>query len=170
MLTRSPAEPPMAELDILWAGWRSQYVQGLGQGRRGCIFCRLPGQDDEEGLIIRRGDHAFAVLNRYPYASGHLMVGPYRHVAGPGDLDDDERSEMWSLLALGEELTAAPQSRRLQHRRQSGARGGAGVPGHLHLHLVPRWAGDTNFMSVVGGTRVIPEDLADTWTRLHAQL
>ncbi len=117
----------MAELDILWAGWRSQYVQGLGQEEaEECIFCRLPGQDDEEGLIIRRGEHAFAVLNRYPYASGHLMVGPYRHVAGPGDLDDDERSEMWSLLALGEEVLAARlQSRRLQHRRQSGACGRA---------------------------------------------
>ena len=165
----------MTELDILWAGWRSQYVQGLGQEEaeeaEGCIFCRLPGQDDEEGLIIRRGDHAFAVLNRYPYASGHLMVGPYRHVAGPGDLDDDERSEMWSLLALGEEASRrafSPDGFNIG--ANLGRVAGAGVPGHLHLHLVPRWAGDTNFMSVVGGTRVIPEDLADTWTRLRAQL
>lgn len=161
----------MAELDILWAGWRSQYVQSLGQEAEECIFCRLPGQDDEEGLIIRRGEHAFAVLNRYPYATGHLMVGPYRHVAGPGDLDDDERSEMWSLLALGEEVARrAFNPDGFNIGANLGRVAGAGVPGHLHLHLVPRWAGDTNFMSVVGGTRVIPEDLADTWTRLRAQL
>ena len=162
----------MTELDILWAGWRSQYVQGLGQEEaEECIFCRLPGQDDEEGLIIRRGDHAFAVLNRYPYASGHLMVGPYRHVAGPGDLDEDERSEMWSLLALAEEFSRrAFNPDGFNIGANLGRVAGAGVPGHLHLHLVPRWAGDTNFMSVVGGTRVIPEDLADTWTRLRAQL
>jgi ATP adenylyltransferase len=161
----------MAELDILWAGWRSQYVQGLGQGDEECIFCRLPGQDDEEGLILRRGEHAFAVLNRYPYATGHLMVGPYRHVAGPGDLDDAERSEMWSLLALGEEAARrAISPDGFNIGANLGRVAGAGVPGHLHFHLVPRWSGDTNFMSVVGGTRVIPEDLADTWNRLRAEL
>jgi ATP adenylyltransferase len=99
------------------------------------------------------------------------MVGPYRHVAGPGDLDDAERSEMWSLLALGEDAARrAISPDGFNIGANLGRVAGAGVPGHLHFHLVPRWSGDTNFMSVVGGTRVIPEDLADTWTRLRAEL
>ena len=98
------------------------------------------------------------------------MVGPYRHVAGPGDLDDDERSEMWSLLAGRGGCSPCLSPDGFNIGANLGRVAGAGVPGHLHFHLVPRWSGDTNFISVVGGTRVIPEDLADTWTRLRAQL
>ncbi len=159
----------MGGLDILWAGWRRAYVEGLAEPPDGCLFCLLPTQPDAEALILRRGRHAFAVLNRFPYVTGHLMVGPLRHVAELADLTGPERGEIWELLVAAQEAvdrSLAPDAYNMG--ANLGRVAGAGVPAHLHFHLVPRWSGDTNFMSVIGGTRVLPEDLEDTLARLRA--
>ncbi len=159
-------------MDILWAGWRSDYVRNAEDlDAAGCLFCRLAGFRDEDALILERRDHAFSVLNRYPYTTGHLMVAPYRHVATPADLDESERLDAWELIARSQRaLETAMRPAGFNLGANVGKVAGAGVPGHFHLHLVPRWAGDTNFMSTVGGTRVVPEDLDETWRRLRAAL
>lgn len=156
--------------DMLWAGWRSEYIVTAGEPDvDGCLFCRLPSGQDEDALILERGDLAFTVLNRYPYTTGHVMVAPYRHVGGPTDLNGDEQAEVWKLLG---NATTAIDSAMHPDGYNLGANlgrvAGAGVPGHFHLHLVPRWSGDANFMTTVGGTRVLPEDLTVTWQRLRA--
>ena len=159
-------------MHILWAGWRSDYVRNAEDlDAAGCLFCRLADLSDEEALVLERRDHAFSVLNRYPYTTGHLMVAPYRHVATPADLDEMERLDAWELVARSQRaLETAMRPAGFNLGANVGKVAGAGVPGHFHLHLVPRWAGDTNFMSTVGGTRVVPEDLDETWRRLRASL
>jgi ATP adenylyltransferase len=159
-------------MDYLWAGWRSTYIKGASEpDPEGCLFCRLPLQEDGESLILARGKTVFTVLNRYPYTTGHLMIAPFRHVAEPGDLDDAERSELWESLAAAQSaLRVAMAPDGFNVGANLGRVAGAGVPGHFHLHLVPRWNGDTNFMTAVGSTRVLPEDLADTWDQLRAEL
>jgi ATP adenylyltransferase len=159
-------------MEILWAGWRSEYVRSADeQNDAGCLFCRLPGEDDEPALILERGSTAFSVLNRFPYTTGHLMVSQYRHVGALGDLAVEEVAEIWRLLERGRAACAAsmkPQGFNLGVNL--GRVAGAGVPDHLHVHLVPRWAGDTNFMTAVGEVRVLPEDLTSTWRTLRAAL
>lgn len=159
-------------MDHLWAGWRSTYIEGAGDpDPAGCLFCRLPDLSDAESLIVARGRTAFTVLNRYPYTTGHVMVAPFRHVPEPGDLSETERSEVWESLATAQRAirqTMSPDGFNLG--ANLGRVAGAGVPGHFHLHLVPRWTGDANFMTTVGATRVLPEDLADTWEKLRAAL
>ena len=159
-------------MDYLWAGWRSTYIKEAGEpDPDGCLFCRLPDQGDAEALIIARGETVFGVLNRYPYTTGHVMVAPFRHVAGPGDLTTAEQSELWESLATAQQaIQTAMSPDGFNLGANLGRVAGAGVPGHLHLHLVPRWNGDTNFMTTVGDTRVLPEDLADTWGNLRAAL
>lgn len=152
----------------LWTPHRMAYIKGAskptGSGPEdGCPFCEIPRMSDEDGLIVARGEAVFALLNLYPYNSGHLMVCPYRHVADYADLDETETAELAeftkrALIAL---------------RKASGAQGfnvgmnlggaaGAGIAAHLHQHVVPRWGGDTNFMPIVGQTRVLPQLLRDT--------
>jgi ATP adenylyltransferase len=161
-------------MDVLSAGWRSAYVQqapGEGAAGEGCLFCRLAASDDAEGLVVDRSERAFTALNRFPYTAGHLMVAPSRHVPGPADLGDQEWVEIRDLLTRGQrtlEATSAPEGFNLG--ANLGRVAGAGVPGHVHFHLVPRWSGDTNFMTVVGETRVLPEDLGVTWERLRRAL
>jgi ATP adenylyltransferase len=148
----------------LWAPWRLEYVAG-GADQPGCIFCDRAHGDD---LVVHRGRHAFALMNLYPYSNGHLMIAPYRHVPLPGGLDSDERAEMWELLdaALGS-LSRAMSPDGYNAGLNLGRVAGAGVEHHLHLHVVPRWNGDTNFMPVLGETRVLPELLAQTYERLR---
>lgn len=159
-------------MEHMWAGWRSQYVRAAeALNEASCLFCRLPGEDDETALILERGALAFSVLNRFPYSTGHLMVAPYRHVADIGELARDEAAEVWNLLvrarrACGEALR--PDG--LNLGANLGRVAGAGVPDHVHFHLVPRWAGDTSFMTTVGETRVVPEDLLVTWGLLRDAL
>lgn len=154
-------------MKIMSAGWRMEYI-GRGEDK-GCIFCEKPKQSDEEGLIVRRGEHSFIVMNLYPYTTGHLMVAPYRHVAGLGDLTYEEACEIMQLVSLSEKLLLkALKPDGFNIGMNIGRCAGAGYPGHIHVHIVPRWEGDTNFMPVVGETKVLPETLTDTYRKIIA--
>ena len=150
----------------LWAPWRLEYV-GSADEQDGCIFCRALEGSDEDGLVVHRGERAFVLLNKFPYSSGHVMVAPYRHVGDFGELDNDEALEIHRLA--GQALRAlaavyAPQGYNLGWNL--GRIAGAGVLDHVHEHVVPRWAGDTNFMPVLADVKVLPEHLAETRRRL----
>jgi len=150
----------------LWAPWRLEYIEAADEDS-GCIFCRAAGLDDEEGLVVHRGEHAFVLLNKFPYVSGHLMVAPYRHLGDFAELADEEALEVHRLgergmAALAE--TYAPQGYNLGWNL--GRIAGAGIVDHVHLHVVPRWAGDTNFMPVLADVKVLPEHLLETRRRL----
>ncbi len=155
-------------VDILWAPWRMAYVSG-GAQPAGCLFCAaLAAADDTTQGILARAPSAILILNAFPYAPGHLMTATARHVASPEDLDAGESLELWRLTQQA--LVAL----RAEYRPDGfnlgvnvGRAAGAGVEGHLHLHIVPRWAGDTNFMPVVGAVKVMPESLEETFRRLR---
>ncbi len=152
----------------LWAPWRLEYIQAADD-LDGCIFCAAAGEAEVEALVVYRGEHAFVLLNRYPYASGHLMVAPFRHEAEFGALSAEEALEVHRLasLALGVLAeTMRPQGFNLGWNL--GRIAGAGVVDHVHLHVVPRWAGDTNFMPVLADVKVIPEALAETRRKVVA--
>lgn len=156
-------------MDHLWSPWRYQYVTKTGSGT-GCIFCDLPKeQRDEEHYIVHRGAKCFVMLNRYPYTNGHIMVAPYAHVARLEDADEDAAVEMMLLARRGEKLLRGLyRPHGLNLGMNIGESAGAGVVGHIHLHVLPRWTGDTNFMTTVGETRVLPEALEITYQRLKA--
>jgi ATP adenylyltransferase len=162
----------LGAVDTLWAGWRSRYVRSADEwNEAGCLFCRLPDEDDETALMLERGALAFSVLNRFPYTTGHLMVSQYRHVADLADLTAAEVEEVWHLMARARRASGeALKPDGFNLGANLGRVAGAGVPDHLHFHLVPRWAGDTSFVTTVGETRVIPEDLAMTWRLLREAL
>jgi ATP adenylyltransferase len=152
----------------LWAPWRLEYIQQADE-QPGCIFCAALEAHAEEGLVVRRGERAFALLNRFPYTSGHLMIAPMRHVGDLGDLEDEEVLELHRLTsqALGAlSQTASPQGYNLGWNL--GRVAGAGVTDHVHMHVVPRWAGDTNFMPVLADVKVLPEHLSETRRKLEA--
>lgn len=138
-------------------------------GRRGCIFCEKPAQGrDEENLIVWRGEVCFVILNRFPYNNGHFMVAPYRHVARLDELTDEEVLELWRLVSTG--ISVIEETMKAEGFNVGinlGKVAGAGVEEHLHVHVVPRWGGDTNFMPVLAETKVIPEHLSSTWRRLR---
>lgn len=158
-------------MERLWTPWRSAYVTGE-QRSSGCVFCRLPAElKDADNLILLRTDLAFVIMNRYPYNSGHLMIVPYRHIDDPVALTATEWHTLGELVPVV--VTALRQTMRPEGFNVGlnvGAAAGAGIADHLHLHVVPRWVGDTNFMPVVGQTKVLPELLGDTYTRLKAAL
>jgi ATP adenylyltransferase len=150
----------------LWAPWRLEYVQKADELPR-CLFCLAVEGEDEERLVVHRGRAAFVLLNRFPYASGHLMVAPIRHEGDFAALEDDELVEIHRLAALGIGALAetyGPQGYNLGWNL--GRVAGAGVVEHVHLHVVPRWVGDTNFMPVLADVKVIPEHLAETRAKL----
>jgi ATP adenylyltransferase len=152
----------------LWTPHRMAYIQGenkpTGPGADdGCPFCSIPAKSDEDGLIVRRGEQVYAVLNLYPYNGGHLMVVPYRHVADYTDLTDPETAELGELTKQAmTALRTASGAHGFNIGMNQGTVAGAGIAAHLHQHIVPRWGGDTNFMPVVGHTKVLPQLLADT--------
>jgi ATP adenylyltransferase len=153
-------------VDRLWAPWRLEYVQHADE-TDGCVFCRAAEGDDEEQLVVHRGERVFVLLNRFPYASGHLMVAPYRHGAGFGDLDEAEAQEVHRLGAAGmAALTAVYRPDGFNLGWNVGRIAGAGIVDHAHMHVVPRWSGDTNFMPVLADVRVIPEHLVESRRRL----
>jgi ATP adenylyltransferase len=142
----------------------------IGKPRpEGCVFCAHAAESDEDALIVHRGERCYVVLNLYPYCSGHLMIVPFRHVAAPGDLDGDERAETWELLARA--LQALERALKAQGHNVGfnlGTAAGAGIDDHLHLHVVPRWSGDVNFMPVLADVRVMPQLLSETRAALAA--
>lgn len=154
-------------LQRLWAPHRLAYITGdEGTGRTddgGCPFCRIPTLDDREGLVLARGETVYAVLNLHPYNPGHLMVVPYRHVAGLEDLTDDETVELMTFtrraVAAVRSVSSPPG---FNIGLNLGAVAGGSLADHLHQHVVPRWGGDANFITVLAGTKVIPQLLAET--------
>ncbi len=168
--------PDSARGDLLWAPWRIAYVQGLGPGGVArCPFCPLAVAGDpaaEEGrFVLSRGRTAFVVLNIYPYTIGHALVVPNRHVARTAHLTAEERSEALDLaIRVEEALRAEYGTEGFNIGMNVGRAGGAAVADHLHLHVVPRYTGDSNFVPVIGGTRVMPEAIDDTYRRLRPRL
>jgi len=157
-------------MKYLWAPWRIQYFKG--PPRKDCIFCSLPQEGrDREHRIVYQGQRMFAILNTFPYNSGHLMVVPRRHVADLGVLEDAEILEFIHLTtAAMEAIREAYGSEGFNVGANFGRAAGAGITDHLHLHVVPRWVGDTNFMPVLGEVKVLPEDLSVTHDRIAAAL
>jgi ATP adenylyltransferase len=153
----------------LWASWRMKYITNAAK-EVGCVFCNaLAKTDNPDNLIILRGERAFVILNKFPYTSGHLMVAPLAHQATLEDLDPATRAELMELTTqclVNLRKVYHPQAFNLG--ANIGEAAGAGVPGHFHLHIVPRWNGDTNFMSAIGEVRVLPEDLDETYRRIKA--
>jgi ATP adenylyltransferase len=155
----------------LWAPWRMPYIARAARPA-GCLFCALRrSRSDREHLILARRPHALLLLNRFPYNPGHLMVAVARHAAAFHHLNPAEAADWIELTSLAERALAKEyHPHGMNYGLNSGRVAGAGFPGHLHLHLVPRWDGDTNFMPVIGETRVLPESLDRTWARLRGAI
>jgi len=153
----------------IWAPWRLPYVKDASKdSEAACIFCIKPAEDDDEAnLIVHRGERCFVILNLFPYTSGHLMIAPYDHLPALQELDDDTVAEM---MALAQRAMVVLEKKYEPHGYNVGFNqgrvAGAGYEGHIHLHVVPRWAGDTNFMPVLADVKVLPEHLADSRKRI----
>ena len=157
----------------IWAPWRLAYVKDASKDvEQECIFCSKPGAgDDEAALIVHRGERCFVMLNLFPYTNGHLMVAPYEHTAALPAVDADTLAEMMGFAQKGMralEDTYSPHGYNVGFNQ--GRVAGAGVEHHLHMHVVPRWGGDTNFMPVIGDTRVMPQSLEDSYAALKGKL
>lgn len=155
-------------MNHLWSPWRMSYIQET-EKENGCVFCQVQKSPDNfENLIVHRGTHTYVILNRYPYTSGHLMVVPLKHKPDLDNFSPETRAEMMELV------TQCIHILRKDYHAQGfnlganlGSAAGAGIPKHFHFHIVPRWNGDTNFMSAIGETRVVPEALEDTYQRVR---
>ena len=160
----------MSGLDRLWAGWRGEYVGAGVQPGEGSVFSRIlaSGLPDEETHIVWRGERVFVILNRYPYGSGHVLVMPYREVVSLEDLSDAEHGDLWrAVRSAVVAVLAAYRPDGVNVGANLGEAAGAGVPDHLHVHVLPRWSADSNFMTAVAETRVLPESLSVTWRKLR---
>jgi ATP adenylyltransferase len=164
-------------VEHLWAGWRMPYIRSPAHDEDKQLFEGMTlfegilnsGLPDDETYILWRGEHSFALLNAYPYTSGHVMVLPRRGVPHLSDLSREEHAELWEGVRLATEaITAAYEPDGMNVGANLGKGAGAGFPDHLHVHILPRWEGDTNFMTAVANTRVLPEALADSWLRIRA--
>ncbi len=155
-------------MDYLWTPWRYEYITSSGAAGE-CVFCAAARtRDDHAAYVIHRAERNYIILNRFPYTSGHIMVVPYAHVATLEELPEEALTEMILLAQRCERaLRAVYKPEGMNLGINLGKSAGAGIAGHLHLHALPRWTGDTNFMTVVGETRVLPEDLEVTWERLR---
>jgi ATP adenylyltransferase len=156
----------------IWAPWRLAYVKDASKDDdAGCIFCTKPAEDDDRAnLIVHRGKRCFVILNRFPYTNGHLMIAPYEHLPKLPELDADTMAEMMALaqramVVLDEAYGPQGYNAGLNQGRVAGA----GFEGHIHLHVVPRWAGDTNYMPVLADTRVMPQSLEESWDGLKGR-
>ncbi len=162
-------------MDFLWSPWRYRYVSGGDRRRKsdpGCVLCAIRdarGQD-REALIVHRARRAFVVLNRYPYTSGHLMVVPYAHLGTLAEAPPETAAELMDLTRSAEAvLRDLYRPDGINIGMNIGSAAGAGVAGHIHMHALPRWVGDSSFATVVGETRVLPEDLSVTWERVRGR-
>ncbi len=152
--------------EVLFAPWRYEYL--VSDKDKNCIFCEAAASRDDEGsLVVQRGRRVFVMLNRYPYTNGHVMVAPYAHEAWFSDSSSETLSELIATVARAQKILVSHyRTDGLNVGVNFGAAAGAGVAGHYHVHVVPRWAGDTNFMTVAAGVRVVPEELGATRARL----
>jgi ATP adenylyltransferase len=155
-------------MEIKWTPWRGQYIKSSSHEDEGCVLCvAYQANRDAEKLVLYRGEHAYVLMNLYPYNPGHLMVAPYAHTADFANLEPAVAAE---IMALGQRCTAVLQAEMQPHGFNLGMNlgrvSGAGVDQHLHLHIVPRWNGDTNFMPLIGGVKLIPEAIDDTYAAL----
>lgn len=159
-------------MDLLWSPWRYDYITGSGTAKAsGCVFCDILNNSatDEENFILHRAEFNFVILNIYPYTTGHLMVIPFDHVADPASADTQTTNEMMELTKRAQSvLTQAYRPDGLNIGMNLGKAAGAGVAGHYHMHILPRWIGDANFMTAVGQTRTLPETLASTYEKLKS--
>jgi ATP adenylyltransferase len=160
-------------LERLWAGWRAAYVASAAMtpstGPHDCLFCGLAAADPEKALVVAREELVFAVMNAFPYTSGHLMIAPLRHEAEMEGLKPDEANAVMAMTQHAVvALKAAYAPDGINVGINIGRTAGAGVPGHVHLHALPRWDGDTNFMTTVAEARVLPEDLRTSWEKVRA--
>ena len=162
-------------LERLWAGWRASYIEGiephgdLPPRPDGCLFGGLLAMDDAEAMILERAEHSFTVMNAYPYTSGHLMVAPLRHEATLAGLSRDEAAAVMALVQdANVAVLAAYTPDGINVGANIGRAAGAGVPGHVHMHVLPRWTGDTNFMTAIAEARVLPEPLTKSYEKLRA--
>jgi len=155
-------------MDQLWAPWRMELID-KGEAKTGCIFCDLPrGRDDRENLILGRTGHTFAILNRFPYNNGHLMVVPRTHTSDLLSLPFAEHAELAEMVRVAVGLVGRAYAAQGYNVGMNLARvAGAGIEEHVHQHVVPRWGGDTNFMPVIGDVRVLPQALSDSWNELR---
>ncbi len=162
----------MGRLD---ASWRGEYIAKATAAEasgpvEGCVFCAIltSGRPDEQTQVVHQGDSAVVILNAYPYTSGHVMVMPRRHLAGLDELATNEHRELWELVTHADAaIRRAYRPEGMNIGANLGRAAGAGIPGHLHVHVVPRWNGDTNFMTSIAEARVVPEALDVTWKRLR---
>jgi ATP adenylyltransferase len=156
-------------LDRLWNPWRYQYVSKENRPG-GCIFCDLPKEpDDEATLIIHRARFNYIILNRYPYTTGHLMVVPFQHTDSLQAIDDATAEELFALVRLADlKLRGVYRPKGMNVGMNLGEAAGAGIAEHIHMHVLPRWVGDANFMTVIGETRILPEELSETYRKLKA--
>jgi ATP adenylyltransferase len=155
------------DLDRLWTPHRMAYIRGENKPADGsageCPFCRVPTMEDESGLVVHRGELAYVVLNLYPYAPGHLMVCPYRHIADYTETTDAEVLDLANLTRTAMQvIRSVSGAAGFNLGMNQGAIAGAGIAAHLHQHVVPRWPGDQNFMPIIGRTKTLPELLSDT--------
>jgi len=156
-------------MEHLWSPWRMKYIQ-QHEPSGGCVFCAAhkAAQDGPHNLVLYRAEHSFVILNAYPYSNGHLMVVPYEHHPTIEDLGCEVRAEMMELVSQAMTvLRSVYHPEAFNMGANIGAAAGAGIAAHVHIHILPRWAGDTNFMSTIGQTRVIPEELPETYRRLR---
>ena len=161
----------MTGLDRLWAGWRSEYIEGITSSpeRDGCFFCALQELDDDEAMILERTGSTFTLMNAYPYTSGHLLNAPVRHESTLVELAPDEAAElMVAIQRANRALVDAYQPGGINVGANIGSAAGAGVPRHVHVHALPRWDGDTNFMTSIAEARVLPEGLRTSYEKLRA--
>jgi ATP adenylyltransferase len=157
-------------MDYLWTPWRYAYVSGA-EPATNCIFDDAPRQSDEQALIVHRGEHCYVILNKYPYTNGHVMVVPYAHLDELQKLPVEAANEMMALTQRMEGvLRSLYRPDGLNLGMNIGKAAGAGVAGHIHMHVLPRWVADANFMSVIGESRVLPESLEVTWTRIRGAM
>lgn len=161
----------MLNLERLWTPWRMQYVGGVPDPEAACVFCALPADTDDVGnLVVHRGDHAYIMMNLFPYNTGHLLIVPYRHVPTPVEATGDELAEIMILTQrLLPVLSRALGNQGANIGINVGEIAGAGIAAHLHQHIVPRWRGDANFMPIVAGTKVLPELLPVTYARIRSE-
>ncbi|MEM4482301.1 MAG: HIT domain-containing protein [Desulfurococcaceae archaeon] len=167
-MTRISRDLKVIAMKVMWNPWRYEYIRQSNERKGECLFCKLQKLGDEEALIVYRGNYSFVVLNAYPYNSGHVMIAPYRHAPDLTELEDEVAVEIANLLkksirALREALSAEG----FNIGANIGRVAGAGVPDHFHVHVVPRWVGDSNFMAIVAGVKPLPLSLRDAYEMIR---